>query len=73
MCRYTSADSYGTSSGLDGRSEVLLGNFLRECPSPNASEAGAATFTQTLFASLNSVHCTFISPDHCVIHVCALG
>ena len=26
--------------GLDGRSEVLLGKFLRECPSPGASEVG---------------------------------
>ena len=29
---FDTADSYGTGNGLDGRSEVLLGRFLREYP-----------------------------------------
>lgn len=40
---FDTADSYGTGSGLDGRSEVLLGTFLRQCPSPNVSGVQIAT------------------------------
>ena len=29
---FDTADSYGTGNGFDGRSEVLLGEFLRGCP-----------------------------------------
>ena len=39
---FDTADSYGTGNGLDGRSEVLLGRFLRECPT-DTSEVNVAT------------------------------
>ena len=51
---FDTADSYGTGSGLDGRSEVLLGKFLRECKeSSSAAEVEAASQVQiaTKFAA----------------------
>ena len=41
---FDTADSYGTGNGLDGRSEVLLGKFLRECPSDTAGVQIATKF-----------------------------
>ena len=34
---FDTADSYGTGNGFDGRSEVLLGEFLRLCPDRDAA------------------------------------
>ena len=40
---FDTADSYGTGNGLDGRSEVLIGQFLRQCPSAKVDGVNIAT------------------------------
>ena len=35
---FDTADSYGTGAGFDGRSEILLGEFLKACPSDKARD-----------------------------------
>ena len=45
---FDTADSYGTGSGLDGRSEVLLGQFLKQYPD---REAAAKVNIATKFAA----------------------
>ena len=40
---FDTADSYGTGNGLDGRSEVLIGTFLRQCPSTKVDGVNVAT------------------------------
>jgi len=40
---FDTADSYGTGNGLDGRSEVLIGTFLRTCPSKKVDGVNVAT------------------------------
>jgi pyridoxine 4-dehydrogenase len=40
---FDTADSYGTGSGFDGRSEVLLGKFLKACPSAKRDDVILAT------------------------------
>jgi pyridoxine 4-dehydrogenase len=40
---FDTADSYGTGAGFDGRSEILLGEFLEACPSDKAKDVIVAT------------------------------
>jgi pyridoxine 4-dehydrogenase len=40
---FDTADSYGTGAGFDGRSEILLGEFLKACPSDKAKDVILAT------------------------------
>ena len=43
MRLFDTADSYGSGAGFDGRSEILLGEFLKACPSDKARDVILAT------------------------------